>query len=344
MPSYHEFSNAQLLNAALQVVGTDAARGIPAVGKLVYDTRDSLVYVCTATSPNATLNGGGTWVALGSGSAEPGVAANVQIFSADGTWTKPADVLIVDLHVVGGGGGGGSGRRGSTTTTRGGGGGGGGAGVSWGTLDVSNLASTVAVTVGAGGTGGAAVTADDTDGNAGAAGGNSSFGSYVSAQGGGAGGGGTTAGGTSGANASNGFASGGAGGPGSASSAGAAPTTNAMFTFGGGGGGGLNATNTRTNAVAGASVNQLLIGNISPPFGSADGASGSNGYAAMEPVENFWSQGGGGGASSTLTNAGAGGNGGIGSGGAGGGASSNGVGNSGAGGNGGKGIVIAVAR
>lgn len=64
MTSYREFSNGQLLNAALHVTSSDAGRGIPAVGKLVFDTRDSFVYVCTATSPNATLNGGGTWTAL----------------------------------------------------------------------------------------------------------------------------------------------------------------------------------------------------------------------------------------------------------------------------------------
>jgi hypothetical protein len=64
MGSYHEFSNQQMLNAVLHVTSTDAGRGIPTVGKVVFDTRDSSVYVCTSTSPNATSDGGGTWAAI----------------------------------------------------------------------------------------------------------------------------------------------------------------------------------------------------------------------------------------------------------------------------------------
>ena len=48
---------------------------------------------------------------------------NVQVFSANGTWTKPSYGSIVRVTVCGGGGGGGSGRRGAAGASGGGGGG-----------------------------------------------------------------------------------------------------------------------------------------------------------------------------------------------------------------------------
>ncbi len=52
--------------------------------------------------------------------------ANVQTFTANGTWTKPATVSAVRIFLIGGGGGGGSGRCSASGTAAGGGGGGAG--------------------------------------------------------------------------------------------------------------------------------------------------------------------------------------------------------------------------
>src|SRR4051794_19087417 len=48
--------------------------------------------------------------------------ADVQIFTASGTWTAPAGITNVEALIVGCGGGGGSGRRGAAATVRCGGG------------------------------------------------------------------------------------------------------------------------------------------------------------------------------------------------------------------------------
>lgn len=64
MPAGNDFCNNQILNAAWHVTDSDEGRGVPALGKLVFDTRDSAVYLCTSTSPDPTENGGGTWLAL----------------------------------------------------------------------------------------------------------------------------------------------------------------------------------------------------------------------------------------------------------------------------------------
>lgn len=112
-----------------------------------------------------------------------------QEFTASGTWTKPATAQFVLIEMWGAGGGGGSGRR-APHLAGAGSGGGGGSYLTKG-FKASDLSSTVAITVGLGGTGGAAVTVDNTNGNAGANGGDTSFGSYAQAFGGQGGTGGT---------------------------------------------------------------------------------------------------------------------------------------------------------
>lgn len=132
-----------------------------------------------------------------------GAAPVVRKYTASATWTKPAATtgfLGVWARVTGGGGGSGSVAAVSSSLSPSAGGGGGGTAEVW--IPASALASTVAVTVGAGGTAG-------TAGGAGGAGGTSSFGGHVTAGGGGGGGaagaGTTAAYSTSGGSGSNTF-------------------------------------------------------------------------------------------------------------------------------------------
>lgn len=130
----------------------------------------------------------------GAPSWQTAAAVNVQQFTSNGTWTKPAGTSYVLVELWGGGGGGQRGDRASVGLSRKGGGGGGGGAYIDRTFIATGLTSTVSVTVGAGGAGGAAATVDNTlDGGVGTSGGTSSFGSYISASGG-AGGSGNTGG------------------------------------------------------------------------------------------------------------------------------------------------------
>lgn len=272
-----------------------------------------------------------------------GPPGDVQVFTGNGTWTKPSGSYTVS-HVVaiGAGGGGGSGRRTASGTAASGGGGGGGGGWAHGILSTVELPATVTVTAGAAGAGGAAVTADSTNGNAGTSpSGGAQFGSYVkggAGSGGGAGGTANSAAGTAGT----GMVSGGPGGAGVTGAAGGAGGQGNMVP-GGGGGGGLAVTPAVTAG-----------GNGGPSFqnasqaggtgGTTDGQAGGNGTPPADSNLPIPGSGGGGGASSIVA---AGGNGGsgaaYGAGGGGGGASLNGN-NSGAGGAGGGPIVIVITR
>src|SRR3989304_1840251 len=116
---------------------------------------------------------------------------DLQVFTSDGLWTKPSNARWVQVVACGGGGGGGSGGRWSSAVNRfGGGGGASGSGVvAW--LTASLLGVTEAVVVGPGGPGGPAVAVNDTEGNPGLSGGNSTFGLWAAARGGNNGDGGT---------------------------------------------------------------------------------------------------------------------------------------------------------
>jgi hypothetical protein len=104
---------------------------------------------------------------------------STQVFTASGTYTKPAGLKRVKVTAVAGGGSGGSGPQSAANQTASGSGGGGG-GTSIKTIDASSLGATETVTIGAGGV--AAVA----QGN-GNAGGTTSFGAHCSATGGGPG-------------------------------------------------------------------------------------------------------------------------------------------------------------
>lgn len=251
------------------------------------------------------------------------------------TWTKPAGCTAVTVLAIGGGGGA-SGRRGAEGTDRFGGGGGNGGSVVTNTMLASTLTATVSVTVGSGGNGAGAPSASDTDGITPLSpGGDSSFGTYLTAKGGFSGFGGAALptadygpypvtnapvgrGGLSKTLGNNLIGSGGDGGmTGGGGAGGARLSTNTNSTLGGGGGGG------GTGGNGGAPGGATAAGN--PGANASSGGLGGGG-------------GGGGGVGAN------GGNGGVpGGGGGGGGAGINTTTVPGAGGSGGRGYVRVIS-
>lgn len=98
--------------------------------------------------------------------------SNAQIFTSNGTWTKPAGATFVRVVCIGGGGGGGGDHSDSNS-------GGGGGAIEEKFFKASDLGATETILIGAGGTGG--------NQSAGGAGGTSSFGTYLYVYGGGGG-------------------------------------------------------------------------------------------------------------------------------------------------------------
>lgn len=314
----------------------------PAVGDLAYvvdvsDTTDS----AQGSSKKITL-----------ADLRGAIGVDVQEFTADGTWTKPAGAKACHVTVIGAGAGGGSGRRGAAGSSRRGGGGGGPGQYGFYILPASYFGSTESVTIGTGGGGGAAVSADDTNGNAGTGGGNTTIGNLRMTGGSGGAGGQSGAGGTGGGNSGYGLVinassfnqafdnqpNGGA----ASNSTGAAPTQVPQSgPCGGGGGGAIDSSNLGRNGGAGGTY-YTSSGWVTPPTAGSVGVgqTSAGGNGATGP--HGGSGGGGGGGGSSASAGYAGGNGGdYGAGGGGGGGSPNSF-ASGAGGNGAGGYVRVV--
>ena len=311
----------------------------------------------TSSGPagNVLTSDGTAWISQPGGSA-----TGIQEFSSSGTWTKPAGAKFVMVECWGAGGGGESGGRQQPASTGvyGGAAGAGGA-YAFRVFNASELSSTESVVIGAGGTGGAAKT---TNGNpeVGTSGGDSSFGTRLTAFGGTAGSlsaGGSAGGGVLSAgvlspltpgqpyagdslpghfggvktNRASSFGGAGGGSGGSPFGNGAAGGSSYQGGAGGGGGGSFNTSNVAFAAA---------------PGGSKTGTAGGGGAAGVAPggaggTSTIIGVGGGGGAAGNSAGTVNGGAGGAGSYGAGGGGGGGAIANatSGAGGNGGSGLV-----
>lgn len=174
-------------------------------GALVYDERDDSFYQCdiarTERNRNPPSLNTSHWsrvVGLKETVKDSTGLAKIrsQVFTESGLWTKPANVETVRVMLIGGGGGGGGGNKfspGSKKVPSAGahvGAGGGGQSGSFVLIEVPVKADTT-VTIGAGGSGGK--RQDATASEAGADGGDTSFGVIAVARGGQGGGPGRTA-------------------------------------------------------------------------------------------------------------------------------------------------------
>jgi len=271
----------------------------------------------------------------------PRPLAAIDVFTANGTWTKNPKAVAVQVVCIGGGAGGGSGRRGAAGTDRFGGGGGQGGGYSYLSIPASVLGATEAVQVATASLGGAGITIDNTNGNNGINGGASVFGNFLQAAGGQPGQGGTAAAGTGGSGGTAAQVLGGAGGNGSNGAGANGTNGNHLAAAGGAGGGGINAANATANGgIGGTGSNARGTPIAGGSAGVVAGASAGNGGDVSLNEGAGGGGGGGGAATSGAFNAGgAGGK--YGGGGGGGGAVVNGTAGS-AGGTGNAGLVIVI--
>lgn len=357
--SYNDLSNKPALGtaatqdvSAFDVAGAASAAQSAAISAAALDAsskaNSAQAYAVqrknhTGTQPASTITGLAAVATSGSfNDLSNAPTANQQLFTASGTWTKPAGAKVINIQLLGGGGGGASGRRDTTASVvRCGGGGGGGGGYVNITLPASLFNSTETVTIGAGGAGGAGVTAATAVGNGGVTGGSTIFGSVV-APGGFRGTGGSDTNGFGGAGPLNSNSGGAAASTGGNGGSGNPANTNfAAYNggAGGGAGGGVSAGGAQYTGGAGGRSQMLDLA------GGAFGTSTQNGSNGLDNTLAIYGliasgSGGGGGGGAASVNAGNGGNGGYpAAGGGGGGATFNGT-SSGAGGNGANGIAL----
>ncbi len=208
-------------------------------GDILYDNGTSLIRLVPGTSGQFLKTQGASanpvWASTSS------VPTNIQVFTSNGTWTKPAGISSVYVKVVGSGGGGGT-----VGTTNTGGGGGGAGGYAEGLIAVTG---DVTVLVPAGGT-------------TSTAGGTSSFAGSTTIQATGGSGGGNASGTTPGV--------GGAGGVGSV---GTLNFTGGTGAYGSGGAGG--------NSAAGGTVGVAPGSGGGGASGGGTGAAGASGVVIV---------------------------------------------------------------
>lgn len=148
--------------AMIVTTGTTAQEPAATNGMVRYDSTTNKLRAVEAGAWTDVIGGGGSLL-------------SVQVFTASGTWTKPAGINQVVVEVQGAGGGGGGADETSGNNVSAGGGGGGGYSKEFIT---SGLGATETVTVGTGGAGGL------NTGTNGSSGGNSSFGAFCTGNGG----------------------------------------------------------------------------------------------------------------------------------------------------------------
>lgn len=293
----------------------------------------------------------------GSGNAtvyDSAVATMYQYTSAGTTAGVTITGTTYRLRCHGGGGGGGSGRKGAASTHRTGGSGGNSGGyteVMGKCSELTAIASTLSVTVGAAGTGGAAVSANSTNGSDGTAGGDSYIvvgSTRIAHAAGGLGGIGGTQGAATTSTAVTGTAlyathPGVVGGTGrNVFNSDQAGVNSAMSGGSGGGGGGVSSNNTTTGDGGAGGMGGTARHGGADTASAGGTAPGGNGNSPSAPSFLRAGNGGSGGAGGLVVAGGTGGNGTRGGGGGGGGAAVDSVANSGAGGNGGAGWIELV--
>lgn len=323
-----QFTGIEVGNASDTTLTRASAGNLAVEGNLLYRAGGTDVALAdggtgaSLTDPNADRlmfwddsAGSVAWLEAGSGLTISGTtitasgAVDRQVFNASGTWTKPASGTVALIECWGGGGSGG--RRGTNGDRASGGGGG---GYNYRLIALASLGATETATVGAGG------AARSGSNQSGAAGGTTSFGSWVNAYGGGAGG-----------QAAAGTILSGAGGGGQISAGGASSGTTSLggqpngvgFNFGasetsgmyfhGGGAGDANSTlNAGGNSLYGGGGGGSASNSGSSSGGaSVFGGNGGAGATGTNAVATAGSQpgGGGGGAAGTSATSGAGGDG-----------------------------------